>query len=146
MGRCLSNKTIKFNFMRILRHHCGDQSAVSQQKISEKGAIFFRFYHELGVQRILDNGPWSFKQNTLVLTRVKSKELPQTVNLNKAMSWVKAYNLPAGFILEHVAKGIGEYVGTFVDSDPDNYNSIWRTFLRVRVELDVKASQTRDEK
>ena len=58
MGRFLSNKQIKLNYMSNMiasawRPVCG----ITFKDIGE-GCYLFRFYHELDLQRTLDNGPW----------------------------------------------------------------------------------------
>ena len=103
-----------------------------------EGRFLFRFYHKLDLLRILDNGPWSYNQSPLILSRIQNNEIPQQVKLDTAVYWVRAYNLPVGFFSEHVAKIISDYIDVFVESDPNNFTSIWRAFLRVRVDLDVK--------
>ena len=51
------------------------------------------------------------------------------VNLDKVKYWVQAYNLPTGFFSEHVAKIVGDNTMVYVESEQNNYNGIWRTFI-----------------
>ena len=130
VGRFFSDRQIKLNFMSTTmastwRPVCG----VTIKEIGEN-----RYLSVLPRTRPATNPrqwPLVIRKCTLVLSRIKNNELPQTVALDKAMFWVQAYNLPSGFFSEHVARIIGDCVGTFVESDPNNYTSIWRNFLHV---------------
>ena len=62
------DKQIKINFMsNVLSSTRRPVCGISIKGIGEDRYLF-RFYHELDLQRILDNGPWSYEQNPLVLS------------------------------------------------------------------------------
>lgn len=39
---------------------------------------------------------------------------------------------------QKVGRGIGSCIGTYVESDPKNFNGGWKPFMQVRVLLDVR--------
>uniref|UniRef100_A0A803PQB4 Endonuclease/exonuclease/phosphatase n=1 Tax=Cannabis sativa TaxID=3483 RepID=A0A803PQB4_CANSA len=41
------------------------------------------------------------------------------------------------FLNYEVAKDVGNYVGKFLDSDPNNFTGVWREFLRIHVTLSL---------
>ena len=43
-----------------------------------------------------------------------------------------------GFKSERVVRDIANYIGVFIESDPNNFKGVWREFLRVRVSLKVE--------
>ena len=47
------------------------------------------------------------------------------------------YDVPVGFMSERVAKHIGDYIGQYILSDPNNFSGGWRAYMRVRVLFDV---------
>lgn len=47
------------------------------------------------------------------------------------------YNLLIGFQSEKVLTNIGNYIGEFQFSDPNNLMGVWRNYMRIRVSIDV---------
>nr|GMC64407.1 uncharacterized protein LOC109147766 [Ipomoea batatas] len=45
--------------------------------------------------------------------------------------------MPIGFFSEKIAKTIGDYIGTFVRFDEKNYDGWWKSFLRIKVTIDI---------
>nr|GMC76582.1 uncharacterized protein LOC109174453 [Ipomoea batatas] len=97
----------------------------------------FRFFLEKDVQRIIDDGPWSYEQSVLILQRTTLSEDPESVPLNMADFWVQIHGLPAGFRSEAVIQAIGKFVGVLVKTDDRNFDGSIRQFFRVRVAIDV---------
>lgn len=97
----------------------------------------FVFYHILDMQKVLEGGPWTFEQSLLVYQCLKDNEDPHTVRLNTTDIWVQIYDLPTGFASDNVFRNIGNYVGTFIKSDPANINGGWKMYSRIRVTLDL---------
>jgi len=70
--------------------------------------------------------------------RLEENEQPQLVPLFFTSFWIQIYNLPIGFMSEKVLKHIGNYVGTFLDSDENNFMGVWRTYMCIQVSIDVR--------
>ncbi|KAM7462720.1 hypothetical protein LguiA_030841 [Lonicera macranthoides] len=102
--------------------------------------FLFQFGHEVDMNRVINDGPWSFDQHLLVLRRLENGVSPHQVQLFHAEFWVQVYNLPVGFMSEKVAEHIGNYIGTFVEADRNNFNGGRREFMRIRVSLDIRKS------
>uniref|UniRef100_A0A803PKR6 Reverse transcriptase domain-containing protein n=1 Tax=Cannabis sativa TaxID=3483 RepID=A0A803PKR6_CANSA len=51
--------------------------------------------------------------------------------------WVQIHDITSGFKSETVVRDVGNYVGTFVKIDPNNFSGVWRDFLRVRSSIRV---------
>lgn len=100
--------------------------------------FMFKFFHELDVQRVLDDGPWTFNNQAFMVKRLEVGERLSDINLNELYMWVQVYDLPVGFSSEFVLKSIGNYVGSYIQSDPKNFESIWRQFLRIKVAINVQ--------
>lgn len=97
----------------------------------------FKFFHELDMQRVLDDGPWTFNNQALMVKRMEMGEQLSDIKLRELFMWVQVYDLPIGFNSEFILKSIGNYVGRFIQADPKNFQSIWRNFLRIKVAVDV---------
>uniref|UniRef100_A0A803NSB0 Reverse transcriptase domain-containing protein n=1 Tax=Cannabis sativa TaxID=3483 RepID=A0A803NSB0_CANSA len=64
-------------------------------------------------------------------------ENPRAVVLNKLDFWTQLHGLSTGFMSAKVVKDIGNYIGTFVEADKNNFMGIWRDYLRVRVSVRI---------
>lgn len=47
---------------------------------------------------------------------------------------------------EVVGKHLANFIGEFVDYDPQNNSSIWRAYMRIKVRLDVRKPLKKDRK
>ncbi|KAH9684396.1 reverse transcriptase domain-containing protein [Citrus sinensis] len=58
---------------------------------------------------------------------------PHRVPLFHILFWIQVYNLPIRFQSEKVLTNIGNYIGEFQSSDPNNLMGVWRNFMRIRI-------------
>ncbi|XP_048234331.1 uncharacterized protein LOC125370919 [Ricinus communis] len=66
----------------------------------------------------------------------------QAMRNTMAMLWrplqgVQVHKAPCGCRSEKVVKSIGNYVGTYVESDEKNFDGSWKEFIRVKIKIDV---------
>jgi 14-3-3 protein epsilon len=108
--------------------------------------FIFKFYHQLDVQHILKQGPWSFDNHTLVLNTIADNEDPREVPLFNVPFWVRVHNLPGGYMTQKTGKSLGDYVGEFLEYDDKNDNLSWRKYMRIRVLIDVRKPLKRQKK
>lgn len=99
--------------------------------------FFFVFYHIMDLKKVLEGGPWSFEQNTLVYKHVQGTEDPHNVVLKEIDIWVQVHDIPKRFISENIFKSVGLYIGTYIKSDPANFDGLWKSYVRIRVTLNV---------
>lgn len=97
----------------------------------------FQFYHEIDVKRVLEGSPWSFNRRALVMARLNEGEDPRCVELNSIDLWVQIHELKVGFMSEKILKGIGNYIGRFIDCCPTNFTGTWRDYMRIRVSINL---------
>lgn len=146
VGRFLADKPVRTHIMRArLSGVWRPGKGVTIQEI-EPGLFLFQFYHKLDYQRILNGGPWSFDNYMLVLSPLPVGVRPDMVQLNRLSIWVQIYGLPAGFMTQLVGETLGNFVGEFLEYDPNNNNGFWRNYMRVRVRLDVNQPLKRTKK
>lgn len=139
VGRLLTNR--KTNFMAMqdtLSSIWRPVKGVFMEATSYPNIFLFKFFHELDVRRVLEDGPWTFNQQTLIIKKLEVDEQLANVELFEISMWVQVYELPIGFRSEFILKSIGNYVGTFIKSDPKNFQGMWRNYLRVHVTVDVR--------
>nr|GLL37660.1 uncharacterized protein LOC112095587 [Ipomoea trifida] len=136
VGRVVTDRPVRFTLFRdVMASVWRPARGVSVKDIGED-RFLFQFYHEMDVARVTEDGLWSFDQNLVVLRRLDNGESPVTVPLNIATFWVQVHKLPVSFMSEKVVKVIADYIGSFVRSDPTNFTSQWKTFLRRRGEAE----------
>lgn len=99
--------------------------------------FLFQMAHEIDISRVIDGSPWSFNRAPLIFKRLTPGENPMESKLNHMDIWVQIHELQNGFRSERVVKDIGNYVGAFIKSDPNNFVGVWREYLRVRVTIDI---------
>lgn len=99
----------------------------------ESGLFLFQFYHQFDIQRILKQGPWSFDKHLLILSVLPEGVVPQEVLLYTVPFWGQVHDLPIGFMSETVGKGLGDFIGEFLEYDTNNSSNFWRQYMRIRV-------------
>ncbi|XP_019154535.1 PREDICTED: uncharacterized protein LOC109151078 [Ipomoea nil] len=99
--------------------------------------FLFQFFHEIDMNRVLENEPWSFEQNLLVLARVQPEIPPSSMPLDTAEFWVQLHDLPLGFFSERSAKAIRNFIGEFIRIDEKAFNGSRNSFIRIRVRINI---------
>lgn len=137
VGKFLTEKNINFSAMQnVMASLWRPNEGMEVYDLGGFGYSFV-FYHKMDLQKVLDGGPWSFEQAMLVLYQLKAEEDPNTVQLNEFEIWVQVYDLPRGFISENILKTVGASIGRYVKSDPKNFDGLWKSFVRIRVAMNV---------
>ncbi|CAN0918004.1 hypothetical protein LINGRAHAP2_LOCUS30612 [Linum grandiflorum] len=106
--------------------------------------LLFRFYHNLDLRWVLDNGPWLFDRHLLVLRELSTGMDPTTTPMHLADFWLQIHKLTPSFFTETVGRGLGNFVGKFVRYDVER--NVYRSpssYLRVRVTLDLQEERKR---
>ncbi|KAK6138367.1 hypothetical protein DH2020_027896 [Rehmannia glutinosa] len=137
-GRFLTNRSI--NFLAMKNTLASLWRPVKGVLIKELGPnmFLFQFFHELDIQRVESNGPWTFDNQLLLTKRLTEGEQPSKVIIFHTAMWVQVFDLPIGFMTERVCINIGNFIGSFLESDPKNFQGGWKNYLRIRVSLDTR--------
>ncbi|XP_019191313.1 PREDICTED: nucleolin-like [Ipomoea nil] len=137
VGKLLTDKPIKFMNLRDTIAATWRPGMGMMMTEADYNLFVFQFFHQVDLKRVMEDGPWCFDQSLLVLHRMQPSELPKDIPLCKAEFWVQVHKLPIGLFRENIAKAIGDYLGTFIRADRNNFDGSWKSFLRVRVLLDI---------
>lgn len=54
--------------------------------------------------------------------------------------------MPAGFMSPIIGQHLGNFIGEFEEYDDNNNAGIWRTFMRIKVKLDVRKPLKKEKK
>ncbi|XP_019160882.1 PREDICTED: uncharacterized protein LOC109157430 [Ipomoea nil] len=137
VGRFLTQKLIKVEYMRQVM--ASAWKPVFGMRVTElhNRLFLFAFYHETDMVQVLEKGPWSFENHTLVCRRVCDGFLPREVKLDTVDMWIQVYDLPMGYTSNAVLEQVGNFVGSFIRCDDRRVGGPWKTFYRVRVSVPV---------
>ncbi|XP_019164256.1 PREDICTED: uncharacterized protein At4g02000-like [Ipomoea nil] len=101
--------------------------------------FLFQFPHLRDLQRVVDDGPWSFENNLLICEQVPVGMRPEDVQLDSVPFWIQVHGLPAMYASTEFVTKIGNYIGTFIAADPFNFGGSWKSYYRIRVRMNVAA-------
>ncbi|MFQ6619409.1 hypothetical protein Gotur_000470 [Gossypium turneri] len=118
---------------------------VSIADVGEKRFVF-QFYCEMDFDRVVKGAPWTFNNHLLVFHHLKQGEDPLEVDLLYTEFWVQIYNLPPGFFTESIAKQFGDFIGVFVEYDTKAIAAGLRSYMLIRVKVDIRQSLKRRKK
>lgn len=82
----------------------------------------------------------------LIIQVIPPGEQPLKVPLWHMNIWIQIHDLPVGFMSEIASKQLENFFGEFLEYDPKNSNSIWREYMRIRIQIDVRRSLRRKKK
>lgn len=91
----------------------------------------------MDIRRVIEGSPWTFGRFHLVMERLKDGDNPRTMEIGKIDLWVQLHGMSSCFMSQRVTTDIGNYIGTYVDGDPNNFVGVWRDYLRIRVSLSL---------
>lgn len=138
VGRFLTNRKVNFMAMQdTLSSIWRPVKGVFMEETNWPNTFLFKFFHDLDMQRVLKDGPWTFNQQVLLVKQLNMDEQLKDVKLSELYIWVQVYDVPIGFNSEHVLKSIGNYVGRYMESNPKNLQGMCRSYLRIRVAIDI---------
>ena len=76
-----------------------------------EGLFQFKFSIESQMKWVLDNGPWSFENQFLVLRHWEKGMTPRSVKFTTVPMWVQVWGLPFDLINEDARRDIGSGLG-----------------------------------
>ncbi|XP_019149880.1 PREDICTED: uncharacterized protein LOC109146685 [Ipomoea nil] len=138
VGRFLTDRPIKFDHMQQVLASVWRPVMGMRVLPMDDNLIVFQFPHLKDLQRVIDDGPWSFENQTLVCATVPTGIRPDEVLLTGISIWVQIHDLPTIYASSDFIARIGDYVGTFLAADPHNFGGSWHSFFRIRVRLEVQ--------
>ncbi|CAH9073214.1 unnamed protein product [Cuscuta europaea] len=97
----------------------------------------FQFYNENDMFRVLEEGPWTFDQNLIVLCEQGKGDLPLMAPLNRADFWIQVHDAVGYFSMKNAVKIISNFVGNFIKVDEYNFSAKWNPFIRIIVSIDL---------
>ncbi|KAH1039341.1 hypothetical protein J1N35_041084 [Gossypium stocksii] len=100
--------------------------------------FLFKFFHKMDMDWVVNRKPWTFNNHIFVFHRLQEGEDSVNVPLRFFTFWVQVYDLSMGLFLESTAKQLGNFVGEFLEYDSKSLSTGLRSFIWIRVLLDVR--------
>jgi hypothetical protein len=144
IGRFLSERVIHFNSMKVRMADLWKPVKGVTIKEARAGMYLFHFNHPMDMDAVLNGGPWTFDNNTLLLEQVRLGMQIDHISLNHVNMWVQVHDLPMGLMKVRVGTQLANYIGAFVEYDKNNNTSFWRQHMRIRVRIDVRIPLKKD--
>lgn len=137
VGKFLTDSNIDFQAMQHKMASLWRPGREMFVKELDRNRYLFQFYHEIDITRVMEGIPWTFGRFQLIFKRPQQGVNPIEVILNKMDIWVELHNMIPGFMAQRVVTDIGNYIGSFVESDANKFIGVWRDYLRVRVTISI---------
>lgn len=99
--------------------------------------FLFTFNQQGGKKKALEDGPWVFGKDLIVVVDFDGKKRLEDLNFNHIPIWIRASGMPLGMMNRETGEAIGNEVGDFVDMDRDEDGSAVGQFLRIKVRLNI---------
>ncbi|KAI5020787.1 hypothetical protein ZWY2020_045675 [Hordeum vulgare] len=86
-------------------------------------------------ERVMEEGPWSFKGKAVIMAPYDGFTRPSTIVLDKIEIWAQIHDFPEGYfpLIKSLAATIGEFV--FAEPKSQDFEG---NFFRVRVKINVR--------
>ncbi|KAM0836009.1 hypothetical protein ACQ4PT_062581 [Festuca glaucescens] len=99
--------------------------------------FLFTFYQPSGKRKALEEGPWMFDNDLLVMEDFDVNKSVDEYKFESFPIWVRIFNLPLGRMNRKTGEEMGEVIGEYIDVGTDAYGKAPGKFLRVNVRLQV---------
>jgi hypothetical protein len=108
-------------------------------RIVEVGNEILQFKFPTDFQRrwVLENGPWSFDNNLLLLREWEKGMSSRSLIFTHCPFWMQVWGLPFDLMSEATGEKIGSKLGRYVTGDPKLGLLEQAQFLRIRVEVPI---------
>lgn len=108
--------------------------------------FLFKFFNEVDIHRVLTEALWTFNSHLLIAHMIQENEDPLSIPLVYSDWWVQIHDLPPGFFRESVTVQFGNFIGKFLEYDMKQLSNGYKSFLRIRVKIDVRKLLKRRKK
>ncbi|KAF4399426.1 hypothetical protein G4B88_022509 [Cannabis sativa] len=137
IGKLLSGKISDYQVFQNIIADLWKPGKGMYVKILEQNRFLFQFYHEIDIDRVITGSPWTYDRKQLLIERLRPGDNPRTKPIHHLDLWVQIHNLQPGFKTDNVVRQAAKYMGSFLETDLNNFKGVWREYLRVRVRMNT---------
>lgn len=80
---------------------------------------------------MMEGGPWAYDNHFTVYERVQQGDELEKTSLTNLAPWDQVWQLSVGYMSENVAQRIRDELGKYLESDPNNFTSVQRDYMRL---------------
>lgn len=102
-----------------------------------RNRFLFTFHEEASKKKALENGPWMFNKNLLVMEDFVPSNTIDEYDFKMIPIWVGAYGIPMGMMSMEIGDLLGEQIGEVLDVDLDDDGNAMGEFMRIKVRMDI---------
>ncbi|KAJ4842716.1 hypothetical protein Tsubulata_040362 [Turnera subulata] len=85
----------------------------------DSNLFVFQIFHWRDRERVLENEPWNFDNQVVILSEISWNEQPSDLSLDHAPMWVRVYDVPFNLKKPRFVELLGEKVGSFIELDKE---------------------------
>jgi hypothetical protein len=104
----------------------------------EDNHFLFTFLQASGKKRALEEGPWMFKKNLVIVVDYDGEKTLEEIEFAFVPIWVRGMKMPFGMMHRGMGEAIGGEVGEFMAMDAEEDRTAMGKFLRIQVKLDIR--------
>lgn len=97
----------------------------------------FTFMQESGKRKAIENGPWMFDNDLVVVEEFDPCKRLEDYEFNNIPIWVRVYNLPLGMMNAESVEDIGNIIGQFVEADTGVDGNAIGKYLRIKIRMRI---------
>ncbi|XBH97522.1 hypothetical protein VPH35_127179 [Triticum aestivum] len=109
----------------------------------DENIFLFSFRQASGWRRALEEGPWWFDKELLVMEEYDPEKTTDEYEFRFIPIWVRVYGLPVGSMNREAGEKIGEDIGEVLEVDVGPDGTTAGNFLRIKVRLDIRKALMR---
>ncbi|KAJ4835622.1 hypothetical protein Tsubulata_010866 [Turnera subulata] len=102
----------------------------------DSNLFVFQFFHWRDRERVLENEPWNFDNQLVILSEISGHEQPSEICLDHVPMWVRVYDVPFNLRKPKFIELLGEKVGSFLELDMERSLTQGK-FIRFKTSIDV---------
>jgi hypothetical protein len=100
--------------------------------------FLFTFLQLSGKNKVLNDGPWTFDKELLVLQKFDPTKSLEEYEFDEIPIWIRVFKLPLGMMYREIGEQIGEEVGEFIEVAVGEDGLAVGEFLRVHIRMYIK--------
>ncbi|KAJ4845499.1 hypothetical protein Tsubulata_031214 [Turnera subulata] len=104
----------------------------------DSNLFVFQFLDWKDKERVLEQEPWNFDNQIVILSELKGHEQPSDLHLLHVPLWVRVYDVPFNLRKRRFVELLGEKVGSFLDLNEERGLTNGR-FIRFRSAVDAES-------
>jgi hypothetical protein len=100
--------------------------------------FLFTFLQGSRKRRALDDGPWMFSKDLVVVADFDGEKTMDEVEFNFISIWVRVMKMPLSLMNKVAREMIGEIIGDVLEMEADDGDMAVGQYLRIKVKLDIR--------